>query len=91
MDTLGTLSNKHTLTHLFTVLFEQPELHALVKLDLLDLPQLEKLLLAGVNLVQKLHDHWDRALHVGIAGHVGGGTVPTGVPGIVAVSGLAGG
>ena len=40
---------------LFTVLFEHPELKALVELVPLQLPQLQQLLLTAVNLVQQLH------------------------------------
>lgn len=80
-----TLSGK---THLVTVLFKQPELHTLIQLDFLDLPELEELLLSGVDLVQKLHDHGDGALHVRITGHVGGGAVSAGISRVVAVPGF---
>ena len=63
---------KKNFFYLFTILFEDPQLKTLFKLDLLDLPQLEELLLPGLDLVQELHDLRNASLHVGVTRHVAG-------------------
>ena len=49
-----------------------------------------ELLLAGVDLVQQLHDEGDGGLKVGVETHVAGGAVPPAVPAVVTVPTLAG-
>ncbi len=77
------------LLHLFTILLEDSQLKALLQFGFLDLPELKQLLLSGMDLVKKLHDLRNAALHVRIAGHVAGGAVPARIAGIVTVATLA--
>ena len=78
-----------TLRYLLTVLLEHAQLQTLVQLGLLDLPQLEQLLLAGVELVEQLHDAGDGGLQVGVERHVAGRAVPPAVPAVVTLPTLA--
>ena len=43
-----------------------------------------------MDLVQELHDQWDRGLEVGVQRHVGGRAVATTIATVVAVTRLAG-
>ena len=74
--------------YLLTILLKHPELETLVQFVFLDLPQLEELLLAGVYLVEELHDAGDAGLEVRVEGHVAGRTVPPAVAAVVTVSTL---
>ena len=78
-----------TLRYLLTVLLEHAQLQTLVQLGLLDLPELEELLLAGVELVEQLHDAGDGGLQVGVERHVAGRAVPPAVPAVVTLPTLA--
>ena len=62
----------------------------MVQLVLLDVPEAEELLLAGVDLVQELHDQGDGGLEVGVQGHVGRRAVAPAVAAVVTVPRLAG-
>ena len=77
-------------SYLLAVLFKHPQLQTLVQLCLLDLPELQELLLAGVYLVKQLHDGGYARLQVGVEGHVAGGAVPATVAAVVAVPALTG-
>ena len=77
--------NLQDKVYLFTVLFKHSELQTLVQLVLLDGPELEQLLLAGVELVEELHDAGDAGLQVGVEGHVAGRAVPPAVATVVTV------
>ena len=61
----------------------------MVQLVFLQLPELEELLLAGVYLVEELHDAGDAGLEVWVEGHVAGSTVPAAVAAVVTVPTLA--
>ena len=60
----------------------------MVQLVFLQLPELEELLLAGVYLVQELHDAGDAGLQVGVERHVAGCAVSPAVAAVVTVSTL---
>ena len=75
-------------SYLLAVLLKHPQLQTLVQLRLLDLPELEELLLAGVYLVEELHDAGDAGLEVGVESHVAGSAVPPTVATVVTVATL---
>ena len=85
---LGGLNISSPTNYLFTVLFEHPQLQTLVQLVFLQLPELEELLLAGVNLVQELHHTGNAGLEVRVEGHVARGAVAPAVTAVVTVSTL---
>ena len=69
-------------------MFKHPQLETLVQFVFLELPELEELLLAGVDLVQELHNAGDAGLEVGVQSHVAGRTVPPAVAAVVTVATL---
>ena len=75
--------------YLLTILLKHSELETLVQFVFLDLPELEELLLAGVELVKQLHDAGDGGLQVGVERHVAGRAVPPAVPAVVTLPTLA--
>ena len=63
-------------------------MQTLIQLVLLDGPELEEVLLAGVDLVEELHDAGDAGLQVGVECHVAGRAVAPAVATIVTVATL---
>lgn len=80
--------NLKQTVYLFTVLFKHSELETLVQFVLLDVPELEELLLARVDLVEELHDAGDAGLQVRVESHVAGRAVSAAVATVVTVTTL---
>ena len=70
-------------------MLKHPKLKTLIQFIFLQLPELEELLLAGVYLVEELHDAGDAGLEVRVEGHVAGCAVPAAVATVVTVATLA--